>query len=70
MNIVGKNGLTENMASIIMTLFSPKNSPIPITLIWHDESDYSTQEEKVQHNQTNDIIIQNNVIPVIVIMIY
>jgi len=61
MNILGKNGLTENMASIIKSLFSPKNLPIPITLTWHDESDNSTQEEKVHPNQTNDIIVQNNV---------
>lgn len=53
MNILGK---TENIASIIKTIFSPKNSPIPITLAWHDESDYS-QEEKVHLNQTNDIIV-------------
>jgi hypothetical protein len=53
MNILGKNGLTENIASIIKTLFSPKNSPIRITLTWHDESDYSTQEEKVHLSQTN-----------------
>jgi hypothetical protein len=61
MNILGKNGLTENMASIIKILFSPKNLPLPIILTWHDESDYSTQEEKVHLNQTNDIIVQNNV---------
>jgi hypothetical protein len=53
MNILGKNGITENMASIIKTLFSPKNSPIPTTLTWHDESDYSIQEEKVHLNQPN-----------------
>jgi len=59
MNLLGK---TENMTSIIKTLFSPKNSPLPITLTWRDESDYSTEEEKVHLNQTNDIIVQNNVI--------
>jgi hypothetical protein len=59
MNIPGK---TENITSIIKTLFSPKNSPIPFTLTWHDGHDYSTQEEKVHLNQTNDIIVQNNVI--------
>jgi len=53
MNIRRKNGLTENMASIIKTLFSPKSLPIPITVTWHNESDYSTQEEKVHVNQTN-----------------
>jgi hypothetical protein len=44
-----------------MRLFSPKNSPVPVTLTWHDESDHFTQEEKVHCSQTKDMVVQNNV---------
>ena len=47
MNNAGKNWLTGNLASTIQTPFSPKNSPVTITLTWHNESDFSTQEEKL-----------------------
>lgn len=40
--------------------FPSKDSLVPITLTWHDESDYSTQEEKVQLSQSNDVKDQNN----------
>ena len=40
--------------------FPAKGSPVPITLTRHDESDYSTQEGKVQFSQSNDVIVQNN----------